>query len=127
MAIHSRLFPVTVLGTDVPEIMELLQETQLEAQVNNTAPTFPMDKALAVETRAQARRRERAAVIETLKELTSPAHLNSFDGVLQRSLWARQQQTVQTQMSLSRRQENFYQTNLLIRRSAHGVRARLPI
>ena len=76
----SRTLPTSVLlGTDVPEMTELLQEIQLKAQVNNTASTCPMDRALAVETRAQARRRERAAVIETLKELASPAHPTSLD------------------------------------------------
>ena len=37
-----------------------------------------MDKALAVETRAQAKRRDREAVIEALKELTSPARPNQL-------------------------------------------------
>ena len=61
---------------------ELLQETQLKAQVNNTARTCPMDRAMAVETRAQARRRERAAVIETLKE-TRPEHKPGDESVQQ--------------------------------------------
>ena len=53
----SETLPTSVLlGTDVPGMTELLQETWLKAQVNNTTPTCPIDRALAVETRAQARR-----------------------------------------------------------------------
>lgn len=65
----SDTLPTSVLlGTDVPEMVGMLQDSHYTGAAGGQ-----LGEALAVETRAQAKERERVAAIEKVKELTSAA------------------------------------------------------
>jgi hypothetical protein len=63
------LLTSVLLGVDVPEMQGLLRESCAEGSVEGRQ----MEKAWVVETRAQARLRERRDAIEKVKEMTSTA------------------------------------------------------
>ena len=66
----SDTLPVSMLlGTDVPEMASLLRESTFARQEKSFSPAG----ALVVETRAQARERERVEALEKVKEITSMA------------------------------------------------------